>query len=362
MSEQVYKSNIGYGPRGEYFHYVVVKNGCITGFGEEQGNYAGGIYASPDFQENRFLTEKEVLKEHYPELYEQIKDIPLAKVYRPQNHALYKPKGKAGEYAPWAVNFYTGCSNDCDYCYCKRGVFSRVWSNEPRLKKCFKDEKDALDVFEKEFYYRYCREDLRRSGIFFSFTTDPLLPTTGGLTLDAVNIARRKGVPSSILTKRADGALLFVECYATLVREYDPFRQGFDNLAIGFTLTGHDELEKGASTNEERINAMRYIHSLGIKTFASIEPVIDFQSAEAVILCTLGFCDLYKIGLLSGSKKPDYLTLVRFVEDMSQKIADSGAKVYWKDSITKALDGAILVHPVVVESDYSLFNPHKCRK
>lgn len=68
MSEQVYKSNIGYGPRGEYFHYAVVKNGCIIGFGEEQGNYAGGIYASPDFQENRFLTEKEVLKEYLHKL------------------------------------------------------------------------------------------------------------------------------------------------------------------------------------------------------------------------------------------------------------------------------------------------------
>lgn len=359
MSRQVYKSTISHGPRGEYYHYVVVEDGKITGFGDEQGNYAGGIYASPDFQEDRFITEKEALKKRYPELYEQIKDIPLAKVYRPQNHALYKPTGKAGEYAPWAVNFYTGCSNDCDYCYCKRGVLSRVWSNEPRLKKCFKDEKDALSVFEKEFDYRRRKENLRRSGIFFSFTTDPLLPATGGLTLDAVNIARMKGVPSSILTKRADGALLFVENYATLVREYDPFRQGFNNLAIGFTLTGHDELEDGASTNEERINAMRYIHSLGIKTFASIEPIIDFQAAASVIACTLGFCDLYKIGLLSGCKKPDYMTLIHFVEDMTQQIGNSGAKVYWKDSVTKALDGAEYIHTAIVDADYSLFAlPH----
>lgn len=30
--------------------------------------------------------------------------------------AIYQPKGKAGEYAKYAVNFYVGCSNDCDYC------------------------------------------------------------------------------------------------------------------------------------------------------------------------------------------------------------------------------------------------------
>ncbi len=38
--------------------------------------------------------------------------------------ALYQPSGKAAEYSAWACNFYTGCSNDCEYCYCKRGVLS----------------------------------------------------------------------------------------------------------------------------------------------------------------------------------------------------------------------------------------------
>lgn len=354
-SEQIFKSKVGFGPRGEYFHYVVVEDGKITGFGDEQGNYAGGLYATPDFNESGFLNGKEELKTYYPELYEQIKDIPLAKVYRPQNHALYRPQGKAGEYAKWAVNFYTGCSNNCDYCYCKRGVLSRVWSIEPKLKKCFKDEKDALAVFEKEFNYQCRKEDLKRDGIFFSFTTDPLLPSTGGLTLDAALIALRNGVPSTILTKRADGAMLFVECYSKLLRENDIYRLRFSNLAIGFTLTGHDELERGASSNEERINAMRYIHSLGIKTFASIEPIIDFEGAAAMITCTLGFCDLYKIGLLSGCKRPDVSTLTNFVEDMTQQIGDSGAKVYWKDSVSKELGSAMFKHPAIVASDYSLF-------
>lgn len=27
--------------------------------------------------------------------------------------AIYKPAGKAGEYAKYACNFYVGCSNDC---------------------------------------------------------------------------------------------------------------------------------------------------------------------------------------------------------------------------------------------------------
>ena len=64
--------------------------------------------------------------------------------------AIYNPSGKAGEYSDWACNFYTGCSNNCDYCYCKKGVMSHVWSDTPKLKKCFRDEEEAISIFEKE--------------------------------------------------------------------------------------------------------------------------------------------------------------------------------------------------------------------
>ena len=59
-------------------------------------------------------------------------------------NAIYRPKGAAGEYSAWACNFYTGCSNDCQYCYCKQGVMSHVWDTEPHLKKCFRNEEHAL--------------------------------------------------------------------------------------------------------------------------------------------------------------------------------------------------------------------------
>ena len=49
--------------------------------------------------------------------------------------AIYQPKGKASEYSKYAVNFYNGCSADCDYCYCKSGMLKNVWSNKATLKK-----------------------------------------------------------------------------------------------------------------------------------------------------------------------------------------------------------------------------------
>ena len=83
---------------------------------------------------------------------------------------------------------------------------------------------------------------------------------------------------------------------------------GFDeelcrkHVAFGFTLTGHDELEGNSSPNLERISTMKLLHDRGYRTFVSAEPVIDPVSSLQVIKGTLGFCDLYKVGLLSGKK------------------------------------------------------------
>lgn len=356
--DRLLTSEVSIGPRGDYYHLVLVKDGHIIAFGDEQGNYAGGVYASTNFSTDSFQSQKEYIRNKYPELYEKIKDIPLAKVRKPSDKAIYKPKGKAGEYAQFACNFYTGCSNDCQYCYCKRGVMSKVWSTTPRLKKCFKDIYDAIATFKKELDY-YCSNcsSIATKGIFFSFTTDPLLDETGGLTLEATMYALQKRVPVQILTKRADGALRFVECLHRILGRIDRS----NHIAIGFTLTGSDELEKNASHTDARIDAMRKIHSIGIRTFASLEPLLDLQAAENIINDTLGFCDLYKIGLLSGGKQPiDPLQLSNFVPNITQKIGVSGAKVYWKNSVKDLIGGAEFHHPASVGADYDIFfyNPY----
>ena len=48
------------------------------------------------------------------------------------------------------------------------------------MKKCFKNEEHALTIFCKEAYQN--KEALQKHGLFFSFTTDPMLPETIELT------------------------------------------------------------------------------------------------------------------------------------------------------------------------------------
>jgi DNA repair photolyase len=117
--------------------------------------------------------------------------------------AIYTPKGKAGEYAQYACNFYVGCSNECTYCYLKKGIGkATLGGNKPTLKKCFRDEIDALGIFEKELKENLT--ELQKYGVFFTFTSDPMLPETISLTFDAIELCLKNDVPIKVLSKRAD--------------------------------------------------------------------------------------------------------------------------------------------------------------
>lgn len=241
--------------------------------------------------------------------------------------AIYTTKGAAREYGRIGCNFYTGCPHNCTYCYLKRGAPSKqLGGTEVRLKKCFKDEDDALEVFCKEG--RKHIEALRQYGVFFSFTTDPMIPETRDLALSALNFTMYNGIRAKILTKNAD----FID--------YPRFQLNMESAAaknyieFGFTLTGRDDMEPNASSNHDRIVAMRYLHGLGFKTFASIEPVIDWQHARMAIDLSLDCCDHYKIGLRSGVKK-DYYDLVAGgmnIRELTEQIVKAGRTVYLKES------------------------------
>ena len=266
--------------------------------------------------------------------------------------AIYNPSGKAGEYSYWACNFYTGCSNNCDYCYCKKGVMSHVWSNAPKLKKCFKDEKHAIEVFKKELMQNLSA--LQEHGLFFTFTSDPMLPGTIELTKSACCSCVRNNVPIKILTKRAE----FAKDFISLLEHDKKHGRNIDWIklyAIGLTLTGHDELELNASTNTERIETMQKLHNTGFKTWASIEPIVDLKASLSCIEQTLGFCDLYKVGLMSGGKLPDKEELRMFVGRVCYLASAHGAKVYWKDSIKKHL-GRDVISAATVDRNYNIFN------
>ena len=260
--------------------------------------------------------------------------------------AIYQPSGKAAEYSKWACNFYVGCSNGCTYCYCKKGILAGAMGmDKPQLKKCFKDETEAFNIFCNEFNKNI--DELKNHGIFLSFTTDPLLPETEMLTFWAAGYSLFNRVPVKLLTKCTDWVDVFLE-RNKIMGVHNP-----DLISFGFTLTGHDELEPNASTNQERIDAMRKLHEAGFKTFASIEPIINIDSSFEMIFKSYSFCDLFKIGLESG-KKYSKSELQRFIKLIPHRVHES--KIYFKDSLLKTAGIARENLPAnCVESDFNIF-------
>lgn len=246
--------------------------------------------------------------------------------------AIYTTKGAAREYGRIGCNFYTGCPHNCTYCYLKRGAPSKqLGGQEVRLKKCFKEWIAALEVFCNEA--RKHIDALKAHGVFFSFTTDPLIPETRDLTFGALIFCMYNGIHAKVLTKNAD----FMQADSMKINAQSDAAKKF--VEFGFTLTGRDDMEPNASTNAERIGAMSKLHEQGFRTWASIEPVIDWQHAYMVIACSLPCCDHYKIGLRSGVKK-DYYDLVQSgsaIRHIVEKITLAGRTVYLKESARQLL-------------------------
>ena len=267
---------------------------------------------------------------------------------------LSRPRGNAEEYGRWAVNPYLGCSNSCEYCYLKSGPGAKTLGQDaPVLKKGVVNKEHAFHLAMTEIYANY-EEIIRDGGLFMTFTSDPCVEETQEVFFEiAIESATELGIPVMFLTKSAD----FINYWrytdiASGMICYD--RAVKSRLAFGWTLTGHDELEPNAPSNEDRLRDMEIIRDEGFKTWASIEPIIDFPSSLDMIYQALDAgCEHFKIGLLTNNTRlvrKDFAfgehhfdaykvnDCLHFVEDV-MRVTSGKATVYWKQSVRDLFDG-----------------------
>ena len=287
---------------------------------------------------------------------------------------LYTPGGAAREYAAVGCNLHRGCPYQCRYCYNRRGLTAKVMGVdhavlEGKFSNLKNRPKSYLHLSGEEYaYFRFLQEVfkwkelLRRTGIFFSFSTDPLSDDCFSLTWKCIStVVKDHGIPVKVLTK--NGLLTIQQ-----IVEIDMIPMECRKLiAFGFTLTGRDDWESFAPKNIDRVLTMRTLHEKGFKTFASVEPIVDFSSSLGMIQKTLSFCDQYLIGLMS-SRKANGLEpysvdecgqFIHAVVDMCKGVSS----VYWKDSVRKLManDAEVLsiieegVSSTSVSRDWSLF-------
>jgi len=236
---------------------------------------------------------------------------------------IYESRGKAKEYCELAANLYRGCSHCCSYCYAPATI--RV-SREEFCKPIVRQ--DVLAKFEKDAIYLEKIGEKRT--ILLSFTTDPYqqLDVREQLTRKAIQILHNHNLKVSILTKGGKRS----------ERDFDLLSERPGLSEYGNTLVFTDEkyrmeIEKGAAKTDERIDAIKKAHDLGIFTYVSLEPVwIPEQSLELIDL-TKDFVDFYKIGKLNYNPQQKNVDWSKFKKELIEKLEGHKKKYYIKKSL-----------------------------
>lgn len=236
---------------------------------------------------------------------------------------IYEPKGAAREYAALALNPYRGCTHSCIYCYNngrygKKGAFFE--SAKPRMGILSEIVADLAELKA----LGDCPE------IQLTFLGDAYQPAekTTGLTRSIVRRITAANLPFTILTKSN-----LVERDFDLLSGNSQFR-----LGMSFTTTDQQEArlwEPGTGYILDRITTLRRAKSIGIKTWASLEPVMRVESTIQAIKDIHLYVDHFWIGALNHMDPPEPINLTEAHREIMKALEFSHCKYSFKSSFTE---------------------------
>jgi DNA repair photolyase len=239
---------------------------------------------------------------------------------------IYEPKGPAREYAAKALNVYKGCTHRCQYCY---NSVNRYIDKESYFSIA-NPKKDIVLKLIKE-----CRKIDAEScpEILISFIGDFYQPGHDKhLNRDIIKTLIAFDLPFTILTKGGLNAISDFD----ILSKYDKFRYG---VSLSFIDENKRKVfEPGAAPVLLRIESLKIAKELKIKTWMSLEPVIDPAEAIKVIEQTHQYIDEYKIGKINHFPEYDLLNkpLWKAWRDhkLIQTLDKHGANYYIKNSLS----------------------------
>lgn len=237
---------------------------------------------------------------------------------------IYHPKGKAGEYADYAANLFTGCAHGCIYCYaplCLHKTRQEFEYVKPRA--------GILHDLADDAKYLNRHPELGNS-VFLCFSCDPYPPEDKyQTTREAIKILHDNNINVMILTK---GGLRAVRDFDLLTHE-DQY---------GATLTFLDVKESfmwepRAAHPLLRIDSLKIAHDKGIKTWVSLEPVIKPETTLEIIRLTHSFVDMYKVGILNYHPLTQRIDWAGFGQKVVNLLDSLGKKYYIKKDLQSYL-------------------------
>lgn len=240
--------------------------------------------------------------------------------------AIYEPKGAAREYSPLALNYIKGCDHGCVYCYVPK-MMKRFDKGYVHSDVYIKEESKLMKELESSFRKHKNSE----KQVFLSFLTDPYshFNKETKLTRRVLEMLLEYNIPVSILSK---GGL-------NILDDIDVFKKFGANIQVGCSLTFTDKAdakkwEQNSSDPEERFEALRVLHEQGIKTWASMEPVIFPEQSLEIMEITKDCVDAYKIGKLNHFPKHEQkFDWTKFLNDSIAIMRKNNKSFYIKNDL-----------------------------
>lgn len=243
--------------------------------------------------------------------------------------AIYTPAGMAREYAARACNLFRGCEHGCSYCYSPsvlrmtRGDFHAASLPRKGILEALRKEAPAAAVEGER--------------VLFCFTSDPYGPHEAehGTTRKALQILADAGCPFDVLTK---GGL-------RACRDFDLLAAA--GGAFGTTLSWlNDEdraaWEPNAASVNDRLLAICRAHDQGIRTWISIEPVVDPTQALGVIAKVYAAVDEFRVGKWNHDARANWIDWRRFAADAVALVQSLGARYLIKDALAAYLPEGVV--------------------
>lgn len=260
---------------------------------------------------------------------------------------IYTPKGAAREYSPLSLNYIKGCSHGCAYCYVPKMM--KRFNSDYKHSESFINERVKLikNIESSAKRFRNSKDQ-----VFLSFTTDAYSEVNSdtGITREVLEILLKYNIPVSILTKSGSSVL----------DDIDLFKKFGSNIQIGSSLVFNNDKdqskwEPNASSYDSRVSMLELLKEEGIRTWASIEPVIIPRQSLEIIDDIRDVVDYYKVGKINHFKKIEQgIDWTLFLNDAIAIMRKNSSEFYIKNDLFSFADKNTVLS--VQERDMDFFS------
>ena len=226
-------------------------------------------------------------------------------------------KSKVSDYT---INPYIGCEHGCTYCYAR---FMKRYTGHREPWGRFVDVKiNAVSLLQREIRRK------RAGKVWISGVCDPYQSAEKEyeLTKGCLEVLLRHGWPVLVQTKSP-----------LVLRDVELLRR-LREIEVGFTITTADEnikeiFEPNAPAVKDRIETLEKLHSVGVKTYAMIAPILP--KAEGLVAQLRGKVDYALVDRMNYHYADwvyrryglEYAMTDGFFAQMKRELADGFEKV-----------------------------------